>query len=335
MIKSALIGYGTIAPTHIRGIEAYPGAMLAAICDTNALLREKVPSGVPFYTDYRKMVKEICPDVVHICLPHYLHYPVARELAEMGCHVFCEKPAALNGAEGARFCDLAYAHPEIKIGICLQNRLNQTTLVLKELLDSGKYGSLLGLRAFVPWSRRKEYYAEKPWRGKWDMAGGGTLINQSLHTLDLLLYLGGEVKRLHAISGQTGTQGIEVEGDVVARLEYVNGAEGLFFATNSNWTTESVQIRVSLENGIFQIEDNTLYQIHKDKSREILARDTVREGEKFYYGTSHNRIISQFYQAVENQTEDYISVRDGVQVLRLTDAIYKSASANAPVEICG
>ena len=159
------------------------------------------------------------------------------------------------------------------------------------------------------------------------------MINQSLHTLDLLYFLGGDIAKLHAVVGQTNEYGIEVEGDVVARLEFANGARGLFFATNNNWTNESVQIRVAMEKGIFHIEDNTLWKIEKDNTRTVICKAPVLEGIKFYYGASHSRMIERFRLAVENNTDDYIHVKDGTMVIRLMDSIFRSANTSALVEV--
>jgi len=334
MMKAAIIGFGTISIVHIDAIASNPGMELVAICDINEELAAKVPEGVMFYTDYRKMVEEVKPDVVHNLLPHYLHYPVTKELVEMGCNVFCEKPIALNTKEAEQFCELERAHPEVKIGVCLQNRMNETTEELKKIIESGEYGKIVGIRGFVPWRRGKEYYDAQPWRGKWKYAGGGSMINQSLHTLDLLYFLGGDIQRLHAVVGQTNEYPeVEVEGDIIARLEFANGADGLFFATNNNWTNESVQIRVAMERGIFHIEDNTLWKIEADSSRTLICKAPKLEGIKFYYGASHTRLIARFYNAVKNNTDDYIHISEGAMIVRLMDSIFRSSNTGRLVEV--
>ena len=189
MMKAAIVGFGTISIVHIDAIASNPGMELVAICDINEDLAAKVPEGVKFYTDYKKMAEEVKPDVIHNLLPHYLHYPVTKDLVEMGFNVFCEKPIALNSKEAEQFCQLEKDHPEVKIGVCLQNRMNETTEELKRIIESGEYGKIVGIRGFVPWRRDKAYYDAQPWRGKWKYAGGGSMINQSLHTLDLLYFL--------------------------------------------------------------------------------------------------------------------------------------------------
>ena len=334
MMKAAIIGFGTISIVHIDAIASNPGMELAAICDINEELAAKVPEGVKFYTDYKKMCEEVKPDVVHNLLPHYLHYPVTKELVEMGFNVFCEKPIAMNSTEAELFCQLEKDHPEVKIGVCQQNRMNETTEALKKIIDSGEYGKIIGIRGFVPWRRDKTYYDAQPWRGKWKYAGGGSMINQSLHTLDLLYFLGGDIARLHAVVGQTNEYPeVEVEGDIIARLEFANGANGLFFATNNNWANESVQIRVAMEKGTFHIEDNTLFCIEKDGSRTVVCKSPRLEGIKFYYGSSHTRLVARFYEAVKNNTDDYIHISEGAMVVRLMDSIFHSANTGRLVEV--
>lgn len=333
MIRAAIIGLGDISFVHLDGILSNPEIQLVGACDLKEELKSRVPEGTPFYTDYKQMVQEVKPDVVHNCLPHYLHYPVTKELVEMGINVFCEKPVALNVAQAEEFAALEAAHPEVKIGICLQNRMNETTEALKAIIDSGEYGKVTGIRGFVPWYRAPEYYSVKPWRGTWQYAGGGSMINQSLHTLDLMYFLGGDIRRIHALVGQLNDYGIEVEGDVVARMEYANGARGLFFATNNNWTNESVQIRVALEKGVFHIEDNTLYKINKDSSREVICKAPVLEGIKFYYGASHTRMIERFRKAVESGSDDYIHVKDAVMVIRLMETIFLSGKEGKLIDV--
>lgn len=333
MIRAAVIGLGDISSVHLDAIATNPEITLVGACDRKQELRARVPEGTAFYTDYRRMIREQTPDVVHICLPHYLHYPVSRELAEQGIHVFCEKPVALNLKEAEEFAALEAAHPEVKIGICLQNRMNDTTRMLKELIDSGAYGNVIGVRGIVPWYRPREYYEAKPWRGTRSLAGGGNMINQSLHTLDLMYYLGGNISRIHAMVGQLNDYGIEVEGDVVARLEYENGARGLFFATNNNWGNDSVQLRVALEKAVFHIEDDVLYRISPSAQWQELCRAPKLEGVKFYYGASHYRMVERFRKAVETNSEDYIHVRDAVPVIRLIETIFTSAEEDRLVEL--
>lgn len=323
MKRAAIIGFGVIGPIHLAAIRANPNITLCAICDIDPAAQARIPADVPFYTDYRALCQVEKPDCVHICLPHWLHYPVSKYFIEHGVSVFCEKPVGLTSAQAEEFAALEAAHPEVKACICLQNRLNETTELLKALLDSGDYGKIIGCRGFVPWYRNKSYYEAAPWRGNWDTAGGGCMINQSVHTLDLLYFLCGPIARIQAQTAQILDYGIEVEDTVTARLEFEGGFNGLFFATNANYANESVQIKVVTEKAAFLIEDDRLYRITA-AGREILCENAKMPGEKFYFGASHGKLIQKFYQALEDNTEDYVHVRDAVMSIRLIDAIQKS-----------
>lgn len=333
MKKTAIIGMGVISYIHLAAIQSNSNITLVAVCDIDESRRSAAPTNVPFYTDYRTMIHETKPDVVHICLPHYLHVPVAEEAAKLGVHVFCEKPMALNAKEGAEFAEFEAAHPDIHIGICLQNRFNESVEMLKSLIDGGEYGAVTGIRGTVPWYREKEYYEVQPWRGKWDTAGGGCMINQAVHTLDLMYHLGGEIKELKATVTQLLDYGIEVEDTIAAALTFKNGARGMFFATIANYTNESVQISVRLEKASFLIMDNTLYRIHADGSKEILCEDARLPGTKFYYGASHSKLINLFYNALEAKTQDYLHVHEALMSIRLIDAIQESGQSGQVVTI--
>lgn len=329
MIRAGIVGLGTISGAHIDAISKLPDVELAAVCDIDSS-KNKL-QGIPFYTDYEKMIQTEKLDVVHICLPHYLHVPVTEDIASHRINVFCEKPVAMNTSQAKELIRFADKHQKVKIGICLQNRSNRSVIKLKQLIDSGDYGKVVATEGKVFWYRTKVYYESSPWRGLKAKAGGGCMINQSVHTLDLLNYLGGTIKSLKAIEGQILDYGIEVEDSVMASLHYENGASGLFTATLANYKNDSVELTIKLEHGMFQIQDSTLYSIEADGSKIEIVEDDRMNGEKFYYGTGHQNTISQFYKAIEDNTEDYIHASDALMSIRLIDAINK-ASENGSAE---
>ena len=328
MKKAAVIGLGTIAPIHLEAIARNPQIQLAGVCDTDESARRLAPEGVPFYTDYKEMIAAVNPDCVHLCLPHYLHYPVAKAMVEFGCNVFTEKPLAISPEEARNFVRLETDHPERKIGVCLQNRLNETTETLKAILESGECGKIVGARGIVPWFRDKEYYDVQPWRGQWVHAGSGTLMNQSIHTLDLLYHLCGPVKALRSSVSRLLDYDIEVEDTVTARLEFESGAKGVFWATNANFTNESVQIVVATEKATFTIADSFLTRKDPDGTVTVLCEDVRLPGTKFYFGASHSKLIDKFYHALETGGDDYVHVKDAEMSIRLIDAILRSDKEN-------
>ena len=145
MLKVAVIGLGDISKIHIPIIQENPDVELTAVCDINEELKDTVP-GVKFYSDYHVMLEEEELDCVHICLPHYLHLPATKACVEKGIHVFQEKPLALNTDEGLELVRLEEEHPNVKICICFQNRYNETFEALQEIVESGKYGKVIGVK---------------------------------------------------------------------------------------------------------------------------------------------------------------------------------------------
>lgn len=331
MKKAAVIGLGTIAPIHLGAIARNSRIHLVGVCDIDESTRRIAPDGVPFYTDYKEMIANLKPDCVHICLPHDLHYPVARAAVELGCDVFTEKPLAISSEEARQFVRLEADHPERKIGVCLQNRLNETTETLKVILESGEYGKIVGARGIVPWFRDKDYYDAQPWRGQWARAGSGTLMNQSIHTLDLLYHLCGPVKALRSSVSRLLDYDIEVEDTVTARLEFESGVTGVFWATNSNFTNESVQIVVATEKAAFTIADSFLTRRDPDGTVTTLCEDARLPGSRFYFGASHSKLIDKFYCALETGGDDYIHVKDAEMSVRLICAILRSSRENEVV----
>ncbi|WHY92977.1 Gfo/Idh/MocA family oxidoreductase [Neobacillus cucumis] len=329
MLKAVVIGLGDISKIHIPALQANPEVELVAVCDIDETLKDSVP-GVNFYSDYRVMLEKEKIDCVHICLPHYLHYPATKACVEKGIHVFQEKPLSLNYEEGVALEALEENNKNIKICVCFQNRYNETFEMLQELVDSGEYGKVIGIKGLVAWFRPKDYYNVKPWRGKMKEAGGGVMINQSIHTLDLMQLLGGELESIRGSIDQLLDYGIEVEDTANAHIKFTNGATGLFFATNTNAENSSVELEVILEKEKFTIKDSILT---RGQYKEVLMEDTKMPGSKFYYGASHMKLINQFYSCIANDTQDYVHVKDALTSMKMIDAIRKSSEEKKVIKM--
>lgn len=332
MIRAAVIGLGDISQVHLSAIRSLENARLIAGCDVDPSRKSSLGEGPAFYTNYEEMLKQEKPDVVHICLPHYLHYPVAKTAAEAGCNIFAEKPLALNAAEAAEYV-LLEKKQGVKICLCLQNRCNPTSETLYRLLRSGEYGKVTGVRGAVAWYRSAEYYRQKPWRASMALAGGGCMINQSIHTMDLMQYFAGSPMR--SIKGniaQVLDYGIEVEDTASARIVFENGASGLFSASVANYEDMDVEIDVRCEKAAFSIRDRTLYRLHENR-REELATDSSAFSGKQVYGNSHGKLIKTFYQVLEDGGGWYIHPEEGLPSMRMIDAIRESSIAGKTLSL--
>ncbi|WP_285768408.1 Gfo/Idh/MocA family oxidoreductase [Peribacillus sp. SI8-4] len=324
MLKTAVIGLGDISPIHILAIQANPLVELCAVCDIDDALKDSVP-GVKFYEDYQEMIELEAVDCVHLCLPHHLHYPVAKYCIEQGVHVFLEKPLGLNIEEGLALVKLEEGNKHVRLCVCLQNRFNESFEKLLIEVESGKYGKVLGVKGIVAWSRPPSYYEMKPWRGKMAHSGGGVMINQALHTLDLMQLIGGEVVSIKGEVSRLLDYEIEVEDTAAAHITFENGARGLFFATIANADNDSVELQVMLEKGKLTIKDSILFSIDEEGKMERLAEDAKLPGSKFYYGASHAKLIDAFYHSILFDTQAYVHAREAIQSLKMIEAIRKSS----------
>lgn len=327
-LRVGIIGLGDISMIHLHAIKSSNNAELVAVCDIDET-KSNLIENVNFYTDYIEMIKEEKLDCVHICLPHYLHYPVTKEVANLGVNVLLEKPLCLDTEEAENFKELS-DKVDSNICICLQNRYNNTVEKLKDIIDSGVYGKVVGIKGLVAWSRPKDYYTVKPWRGQMEFAGGGVMINQSVHTLDLMQLLGGKIKSIKGNIDNFLDYDIEVEDTVNAVVNFENGARGIFFATVANATNSSVEIEVVLENGIFTIKDSKLYR-HIDGELIEIAEDERLSGSKHYYGASHGKLIDKYYECLLNNTKDYIHIEDAIPSIRMIDLIRYSSECKKTI----
>lgn len=332
MLKIAVIGLGEVSRIHLSAIEENPRIKLVAVCDideTKNTIKE-----VSFYTDYMEMLKKESLDCVHICLPHHLHYIVTKDCVESGVNVLLEKPLSRNLEEAKQLVSLEEKNKNVKIGVCFQNRLNDTFKTLYEVVQRGEYGQITGIKGLVTWYRPKSYYDVKPWRGKMEYAGGGVMINQSIHTLDLMQLLGGEIRSIRGSIDYLSNYGLDIEDTATAKIKFENGATGLFFATIVNSNNSSVELQVTFEKGNFTIKDSILTEMSNDKKVDLIE-DAKLSGSKFYYGASHIKLINQFYSCIENNSDEYIHAKDAFISMKMIDLIRKSSQLKQEIPFNG
>jgi predicted dehydrogenase len=328
MLKVAVIGLGTVSIVHIRGILASTMADLVAVCDIDPSKANLVPDAT-FYTDYKALLDNEALDVVHVCLPHYLHDTVTLAAAEKGIHVLCEKPVSVNYERSNALADaIDQLDTGAKVAICFQNRLNASVIELKRILAEEDTSGVVAVKGLVAWYRSPEYYAEKPWRGTTKEAGSGTIINQSIHTLDLLHYVIDDTwidvrASVHNILDYD----IEVEDSASANFTFSNGAHGLFYATNAYYGNDSVEVQVVTNKSRYTIKDNKLF----NDDWTCLAEDAKIPDSKIYYGPGHQDCMEEFYKAIRSNTDDYCSVRDALQTMEMIDAMKASSATQTRI----
>jgi len=330
MYKTALIGCGGISAVHFKAIANYKDTQLIAICDNqpDRVAKFSEMYHCDGYNDYIKMLDEKKPDVVHITTPHFLHCEMAVECLNRDINVVLEKPLSINIEQCNKIIEAANSSKG-KIGICFQNRYNAESAQLKKMLDSGEFGKILSGRAFVTWKRTENYYLADEWRGKWKTEGGGVLINQSIHTLDLLLWLmNSEVINVkgHA-DNRTLAEFIEVEDTADILLTFENGAKALFYATIGYGEDSPVKIDIKTEKAQFVI-DNGLTVKHNDgKIEKFDAKNIIVENkEKAYWGNSHENLIHDFYEKIGQENAFWINPVEAKKTIDIIMAVYEQSS---------
>ncbi len=319
-MKSAIIGMGVIGGVHAKVLNKI-GEELVAVCDVDESRFEFYPNA-KHYTDYKLMLEEVKPDVVHICTPHNLHAEMVIYALKRGINVLCEKPLCISFEEIDAVLEAEKDSTAI-LGVVHQNRYNPENIYLKEYLKDKK---ILGGHGSVIWSRTADYYNKAEWRGTKKGEGGGVLINQALHTLDLMQWMLGMPTEVTArCDNLTLKDTIEVEDTASLVCKGENNFS--FYATNGGacYFPVSVSVKTETENvqvipGKFIAPDRTI--------------DFAKNGECFgksCYGSGHEGLNRDFYDCVKTGRHFEIDGAEGAKVVRIILFAYQSDSQ--PVKI--
>ena len=264
------------------------------------------------------MLRAEHPDIVHICTPHYLHAPMAIEALEKDIHVLCEKPLCISyeQLEALRAAEKSSA---ATLGVCHQNRWKPSMKELKKLASGGIKGAF----GSVVWNRDADYYRSGDWRGSWEQEGGGVMINQALHTLDLLQWICGMPTHVTAQIGNWHLKDvIEVEDTATARFETESGTPINFFATTGAGASLPISVQLMLADKRKLCAQNH-FLLCNDQLMPLAEKpDTVLGKE--VWGSEHAQLIADFYASIRNKTHFPLDVEEGSKVIRLILAMYRS-----------
>ncbi len=313
-MRSAIVGYGNIARLHAQVLTSQ-GHDIVAVCDCDPRALQNAP-GKRHYTDYLQMLDNEQIDVVHICTPHYWHAQMIIDALERNVNVLCEKPLCIKEEDIPRILE-AERKSKAQLGVCLQNRYNAANRAVKTYL-TGK--NILCATASVTWYRDAGYYASGAWRGKWATEGGGVLINQALHTLDLVQWLVGMPQTLRGmISCMTLSDEIEVE-DTAVILAGKPNCGFTFYATNGGATDCPVELTIRADGEWIKIMPKDVLYADRHEHYDDVA---VGLG-KACYGSGHGALIADFYDCVATGRKFEIDGTESAKVVRLVLAAYRS-----------
>jgi len=320
----AITGCGAISKNHGDAVLKSPNAELLYcmdIIEDRAVEFSKMFGGVPL-NDYKKMLDDPAVDIVHICTPHHTHPELAIEAMEHGKHVLCEKPMAIYPDEAKNMIEAAEKNHRY-LGICFQNRMNPTTVMAKKELESGKYGRIVSAMAKVAWDRHGAYYTESSWRGRYATEGGGVIINQAIHTIDLLDYLCGGISTVTAIAAKLReTDDYEVDDSCMANFGLLNGGSAVGHFTNCYTGGKLAQVEINCEKAKFVVDQKKL-EIITDNGTEVYNGDQPT-GAKSEWGASHNRIIHLFYDCILENKPFFVDGYSAIRSVLIVDALKRS-----------
>lgn len=334
MKKAAIIGCGDVSAVHRQVIEDAEDIELVGVCDTDlaALAAATAGTQVPGFADLEEMLSQTRADVLHVTTPHDAHVDATLTALAAGVSVIQEKPVAHEIDEAQRLVD-AVARMQAeqgaaapKVAICLQNRYNVSSAVLKELLGSGDLGEVRGAYATVAWSRSPGYYPAKPWRGQMARSGGGLLMNQAPHTLDLIQWLLGEVTQVQGhVSTDKFSDVSEVEDTATARFTHASGVTTCFYGTVNLSAHRPVEIELDCEHAYVTLRDGLEVRWADGRTEHWDERRATAAG-RSYWGVSHELLIHDFYSRLEDPEPFWISPAEGMKCLRMAKAVYAASS---------
>jgi predicted dehydrogenase len=336
MLHVGFTGGGNITQTHMRAAAA-AGLKITAVYGTNtaklAALTEQ--HGGAAYSDFDRFLAHKPMDMVVLGSPSAIHADEGIAAANLGLHVLTEKPidvttkradALINAARRAR----------VKLGVIFQDRLKPDILRLKSWIDSGTLGRPILVEAAVKWYRPPEYYSGSKWRGTLAFDGGGALMNQGIHTVDLLIYLLGDITRVQSVT-KTALHNIESEDTCVATLEFANGAVGVLHATTAAYPGYARRVEVTGSEGTVCIEQD---RIIRADLRGAIALDNQTETADWNASSNspvvsdvrgHQRIIEDFVESIKTGRAPVCDGEEGRRSLAVVEAIYRAAQVRDAV----
>jgi UDP-N-acetyl-2-amino-2-deoxyglucuronate dehydrogenase len=343
-LRYTLIGCGgIIAPTHIEALAQHPGAQLVAMSDIDAArgAPRAASAGCTFYTDHRAMLAEVRPDVAVICAPHPFHASLARDCFAAGAHVLVEKPMAVEVAEADAMIAAAEDAGRL-LAVNFQFRFRPATVKARELIEAGALGELVRVLCVEPWYRTAAYYRSAGWRGTWAGEGGGVLMNQAPHTLDVLCHLVGLPSRVWGWT-RTRAHAIECEDSAQAMLEYPNGAPGYLHVSTVEAGSRR-RIQVVGDRGALELADSgltltrfaqPLSEFRQGSAELFAAPGTTTEMIEIPPGDDggHLAVYRDLHAAIVEGRTPLIDGREGRMSLELANAIIMSSYAERPVAL--
>lgn len=339
-MRFALIGAGNIARTHAAAIRASDRATLVAVAGGPGAERMAADEGTRYHPDPAALCGDPDVDAIVLCTPSGIRSEYVLAAADCGKHVLVEKPIHVDLARAREMVE-ACERAGVILGVVLQSRFKPHPAAARAAIARGSLGDpVLGSMA-VKWHRPPEYYASADWRGTRALDGGGALMNQAIHNVDMLLWLWGDVARVRAATANRLHRGIEVEDTVVAQLEFANGALGVLEATTATYPGSPRRVELHGTAGTITLIDDEVGEWDlrdgtPPPSREVSAAvAAARATHVMADHRWHQLQIDDFVDAVREGRPPAVDGREAMRSLALVLAVYEAAATGQAVGVAG
>jgi UDP-N-acetyl-2-amino-2-deoxyglucuronate dehydrogenase len=338
-LRLGIIGCGTISKWHAEAILNIPGAELEGVTDANEEAKKSFAEkyNVKAYSSSRELLNSLDIDAVCICTPSGLHAPLAVEAAEAGKHIVIEKPMAITEGQ-IRDIICACEKNKVKVEVISQLRFLPSVQKIKAAVEKGLLGKIVACNLDMKFYRSPEYFSSSNWRGTWALDGGGALMNQGIHGVDLMLYAMGSVKKVFAFSA-TMLRDIEVEDMASAVVEFENGAQGLVQASTCIYPGSQRRLEICGEKGIITLEGNSITRWEIENSQPVDLSDIAVDNSetfrdpKLFNIEGHIKQISDMVEAVLDDRKPFVDQYEGKKAVELILGIYRSAAKGSVINL--
>jgi len=336
VIHIGIVGGGNISETHARAATELDGTVIAAIYGRDHEKSKRLGQryGGLVYTDFEAFLEHRPMNLIAIGSPSGLHAEQGIVAARRGLHVLVEKPIDTDLTRADALiseCEKA----DVRLGVFFQDRTAPGLVRLKEFIDAGRLGKPIIISAKVKWFRPPEYYRDSHWRGTFALDGGGALINQGVHTVDLLLWLMGDVERVQA-KAITSLHQIEGEDTIVATLEFNNGAIGTLEAATSVYPGYPRRLELTGSEGTIIVEGDRIIAADLRTPTDDLISTAADEPQIRAISpvisdvSGHRRVLEDFIRAIQTNCRPLCDGPEGRRSLALVQAIYESSRTGHP-----
>lgn len=349
-IKLGIIGIGNMGSEHAKNIRdgKCPDVELVAIADINPerlewAKEQKFGENITYFDDAIKMLDSGLVDSCLVSVPHYGHTVYAIECFKREIHVMVEKPAGVYTKQVKEMNAYADAHPQVVFGVMFNQRTNCVYRKLKELVDSGKYGQIRRTNWIITnWYRPQAYYDSGSWRATWAGEGGGVLLNQCPHQLDLWQWICGMPSKVDAHLHFGKWHDIEVEDDVTAYVEYPNGATGVFITTTGD-ARGTNRFEIQMDKAKFVVEGGSFHMEEFEMSEPEFSKTNTQpfgginakysEPETDGENPQHSGVINAWANAILRGGKLVADGKEGINGLTLSNAMHLSAFLGKEIEL--